>query len=116
MIERLMRLPLAPQIQALCEKIDVYEPNDTSSDDSFVLHVEKLSKHLGFWERRCVTRALNKNKRSRVLNRAMELVIGKETQEQPIRDGYRWTTLRNDNLRDMLEAHEEYVAKLNGAQ
>jgi len=76
MIERLMRLLLAPQIQALCEKIDAYEPDDTSY--SFVHNVEDLCLHLGPWERFCVKRAIAKNKRSRVLNRAMELVIGKE--------------------------------------
>jgi hypothetical protein len=71
-----MRLPLAPQIKALCEKIDAYEFDDTSF--KFVLNVEDLCLHLGPWERFCVKRAIAKNKRSRVLNRAMELVIGKK--------------------------------------
>ena len=75
MIEQLFRLPLASQLKALCEKIDSYESQDASFQDIFVARVENFMEHLGFWERFCVKRALNKNKRSRVLNYAMELVI-----------------------------------------
>jgi hypothetical protein len=43
-----------------------------------VARVENFVDHLGFWERHCVKRALKINKRSRVLNHAMELVIGRK--------------------------------------
>jgi hypothetical protein len=78
MIEQLMRLFLVPQIKLLCEKIDSCELDDTSYRASFVHQVEELCPHMRFWERYCVRYSLDKNKRSRMLNLVMELVIGRQ--------------------------------------
>lgn len=72
MLERLLRYPLPDQIKALCEKIDLLEGDDASS----LVKIENLLLSLRFYERFMVGRALHKAQRARVLNHAMEIVIG----------------------------------------
>ena len=72
MLERLLRYPLPDQIKALCEKIDLLDDYDASS----LVKIDDLIDHMRFYERIIVRRAIKLKKRVRVLNRAMELVIG----------------------------------------
>jgi hypothetical protein len=72
MLERLLRYPLPDQIKALCEKIDLLDDDDASS----LVKIDDLIDHMRFYERIIVRRAIKLKKRVRVLNRAMELVIG----------------------------------------
>jgi predicted DNA-binding ArsR family transcriptional regulator len=72
MLERLLRYPLPDQIKALCEKIDLLDDDDASS----LAKIDDLIDHMRFYERLIARRAIKLKKRARVLNRAMELVIG----------------------------------------
>lgn len=72
MLERLLRYPLPDQIKALCEKIDLLDDDDASS----LAKIDDLIYHMRFYERLIARRAIKLKKRAKVLNRAMELVIG----------------------------------------
>lgn len=79
MIDNLLKKTLAPQLQALIEKLDA---DDTSSYAVVKNFVRSYEKRLTRYERFVLNRALRKFGRTHLLNRAMEVVLNMNTQEE----------------------------------
>ena len=74
MIDKLLRIPLAPQLKAVLEKLD--NVNETSSlttvENFFRVHAKGMTRYECF----VLRRAIRKANRLYMLNDAMEVVLG----------------------------------------
>ena len=74
MIDKLLRIPLAPQLKAVLEKLD--NANETSSltmvENFFRVHAKGMTRYECF----VLRRAIRKANRLYMLNDAMEVVLG----------------------------------------
>jgi len=81
LIDKLLRLPLAPEVLALLEKIDSID----SVYDASYQPIERLLDNEGFsrYERRILKKALSKISRRHAYSCAMHVVIKNELPEAP---------------------------------
>lgn len=81
LIDKLLRLPLAPEVLTLLEKIDSI---DSMYDTSYLTILKLLNEaKFGFYERRILQRSLNKISRRHAYSCAMHVVIKNELPEDP---------------------------------
>ncbi len=93
LIDKLLRLPLAPEVLALLEKIDSI---DSIYDTSYLTILKLLNEaKFGFYERRILQRSLNKISRRHAYSCAMHVVIKNELPEDP---RYKRSEQRAQNL------------------
>jgi endonuclease III len=85
LIDKLLRLPLAPEVLALLEKIDSID----SVYDASYQPIERLIEDAGFsrYERRMLKKALSKISRRHAYSCAMHVVIKNELPEAPYNSG-----------------------------
>jgi len=85
LIDKLLRLPLAPEVLALLEKIDSID----SIYDASYLPIQKLLDDRGFtaYERKILKKALSKISRRHAYSCAMHVVIKNELPEKPSKSG-----------------------------
>ena len=85
LIDKLLRLPLAPEVLALLEKIDSID----SVYDASYQPIERLIEDAGFsrYERRMLKKALSKISRRHAYSCAMHVVIKNELPEKPSKSG-----------------------------
>lgn len=81
LIDKLLRLPLAPEVLTLLEKIDSI---DSMYDTSYLTILKLLNEaKFGFYERRILQRSLNKISRRHAYSCAMHVVIKNELPRDP---------------------------------
>jgi hypothetical protein len=99
MIDKLLRLPLAPQLKAVLEKLD--NVTETSSLDMIEQFIRTHRSSLTRYERFVLCRALRNATRMYMLDDAMEVVLGtgKYTPVQVKGQGITMADVTNASLR-----------------